>query len=725
MGFPPLGRIRKAVLVSVLALGGHPSFAQKSLQFSADEYETDLSTRVTRARGNVEVDVGDRHVQAESVDLRPQENRIEARGKVRVSEGKLSVEGDEAQVEIASSRGNFRNAILRYGTSLYVEGRKLEALGENRFQVTNGKISFCQDCPQSWSVFGTSIRLEIEGYAEIHHALFQVKDQPVAYFPVFYFPIKTKRQSGFIFPDALYSQDLGTQLGQPYFWAIAPDQDATFDYRYMTLGGHRLAAEYRYLYSDRSFIRTKTSYVRNSFDLPNVDKDRYGFNMSERWQISPQWVQRYQGEMASDTRYAASFGEDFRGSRLPSLDNKVSLAWQNQMAWSYVQGYWNANNLIREAGLGEAPKGPLNAEPEARASVPSFKLLGPLRLQSDLEHLRLRRGDNSVDEITGWIRTGDRTTLSTRAYLPVTLADLLLVESSLETRTDLYHFATPGFEASAARARVAFEEKVSAQLFRVYQVDLGELKAVKHTWEPLVSWGYSPNDAISRHPFFTQTYTDPQFGVFTSPKFDIYDPSYDTKLSQLTGSGDEARLRPHHLVSWGIGTRIIGRYERSGQKVYEEIMGIRVSQDYDLRSQLAQRLNILGFGYYSGLRVQTEIALDVTSGDANVRNEVAFRSGAVDLSLDQSIREGLETYGGSTRIKFLNPWSFGYNASYDAIQNSFERQSYQLRYDSNASKCWFFSFDVDRRPDPDQPERDLVRYWPRVGLIINEAGVSF
>jgi hypothetical protein len=114
----------------------------------------------------------------------------------------------------------------------------------------------------------------------------------------------------------------------------------------------------------------------------------------------------------------------------------------------------------------------------------------------------------------------------------------------------------------------------------------------------------------------------------------------------------------------------------------------------------------------------------VSSGDANVRNEVAYKSAALDLSLDQSIREGLETYGGSTRIKFLSPWSFGYTASYDAIQDSFERQSYQVRYDSNASKCWYFSFDVDRRPDPDQPGKELVRYWPRVGLIINEAGVS-
>ena len=706
------------------------SAAQNAIEFSADEYETDLSTRVTRARGNVEVEVGARDLRAESVDIKPQENLIEARGKVRVSEGLLSIEGDEGQVEINSSRGNFRNAVLRYGTSFYAEGRKLESLGENRYRVNNGKISFCQDCPQSWSVFGTSIELEIEGYAEIHHALFQIKDQPVAYFPIFYFPIKTKRQSGFLFPEARLSDELGAQFGQPYFWAIAPDQDATIEYRFMSEGGHRLATEYRYLYSDRSFVKTKVAYVRNQ-SVPNVDEDRYGFSISQRWQISPKWVQRYQGELASDTRYPASFGYDFLNARLPTLSNRISLARQDNMTWAAIQGDWNANNLIRDESLGVPSKGPLDATPEFRASVPSFALLGPLRFQADVEHLRLRRKGGPVDDDNGsqsalpptnWIREGDRSSLKMRAFMPNTLADLLLLESSIDSRVDMYAFDAPGFASSAAHARIALEEKLSAELYRVYDVDLGELQAVKHTWEPLVSWGYSPNDALTRHPFFEQAYSQGDRKL-VSPKFDIYDPSR-AGLSQLSSSGAEARLKPHHLVSWGLGSRLVGRYERGGSRVYEEIVGLTLSQDYDLRSSEAQRLNIVGFGNYGGLRVRTEIALDVKTRDANVRNEITLTNRKLDLSLEQSIRPGLETYQGSTRLKLFNPWSFFYGATFDAIREKFSEEHYQVRYDSNASKCWFFSLDVDRHPDSNNPDRTVVEYWPRIGLVVNETGVT-
>ncbi|MEO5666791.1 MAG: LPS assembly protein LptD [Bdellovibrionota bacterium] len=718
-------RVGFALLLLVGAVASTAQSARQNqggLEFSADDWEMDGNTKTTRARGNVEVQMGDRKLQAEAVDMKPQENRVEARGKVTVSEGLLSIEGDEAQVEVTTSKGNFRNAVLRYGKSFYAEGRKLESLGDNRYRVTNGKISFCQDCPQSWSVFGTSIELEIEGYAEIHHALFQIKDQPVAYFPIFYFPIKTKRQSGFLLPDIRFSGDLGTQLAQPYFWAIGPDQDATLEYRYMTEGGHRLFNEYRYVYSSRSFIDAKTSYVHNT-SVPKVGNDRYGMSANQRWQLSPSWVERYQGELASDTLYPSNFGNDFLNARLPTLSNRLSLSRQDDMTWVTLQGYWNTNNLIRDESKGVKPKGPLNAEPEFIASVPSFALFGPVRFQSDFDYFRLRRDGGPVDEVTGWIREGDRTSLKTRAFMPNTIADLFLLESSVETRTDLYAFDAPGFASSAARARVAFEERLSAQLYRVYDVDFGDLKALKHTWEPVVSWGYSPNDAITKHPFFDQPDYTADGRQLVSPKFDIYDPS-PALVSQLSSSEDEARLKPHHLVSWGIGTRVVGRFERASSKVYEELMGLSISQDYDLKADLAQRLNFLGFGAYNGVKIQTEVALDVKTGSANVHNELSATNQHLELSLEQSIRPSLRTYQGSTRLKFLKPLSLYYGATFDAIRKKFSEEHYQVRYDSNASKCWFFSMDVDRRPDSNHPDRNAVQYWPRVGLVVNEAGVS-
>jgi hypothetical protein len=710
---------------SWLALCSTTTHAAEDLKFSADEYETDLDTKATTARGNVIVRIGTRELRADEVIVNPSKNLIVAKGQVRVSEGDLSIEGRSAETEIRTSRGSFDYGILRKGQSLYVEGRKLRSLGGNRYSISNGKVSFCMDCPQSWSVFGTSIEMEIEGYVEIHHAIFQIKDQPVAYFPIFYFPIKRKRQSGFLFPDFIYSYDLGSQFVQPYFWAIGPDQDATIAYHYMTQGGHRVVTEYRYFYSDRSFFKGRSSYNRNLF-VKNVKDNRYGFSLEERYQIHPNWTQRFKGEFASDTRYSSDFGRDFEASGLPTLSSKLSLAYQNDWSVSYLQGLWNADNLPRDTTKGQAPLGAVHALPELRLGIPSLALLGPLRVETELNHLSLRRRGPALDPVTNWIREGDRSTLLNTFYLPLYFYDVLSLESRFRTRVDAYQFAAEPFPSSAARGRVALEERLSTQLYRVYESDLGALKAIRHSWEPVVSWGYAPNDAMTRHPFFSQVADLPDGRKnLPSPRFDIFDPTSPELLANLGTSAEELRLRPHHLLSLGLETRFVGRFDREGRREYEQLLLVSASQDYDIKNEEPQRVNIRAVGSYAGVTGSTEIALDVKTGSANLRNELALSRSSVDVNVVQSIRPELESYSGSINFKFLRPMRLFYGASYDAISDNFTEQTLHLRYESSKSKCWFVSLDVERRPDRDNPNRTLTRYWPRVGLIINEAGVHF
>jgi len=697
---------------------------QEQLKFSADEYETDLGTRETTAHGNVVVDIGTRHIVADEVILIPKENSIKAKGSVIVSEGDLSIEGKSAVVEMNSTRGFFKDAVLKKGNSLYVEGRELRSLGEDRYQISNGKISFCRDCPQSWSVFGTSIEMEIEGYVEVHHALFQIKDQPVAYFPVFYFPIKQKRQSGFLLPEVLHSSDLGSQLIQPYFWAMGSDQDMTLSYHYMTEGGHRLINDYRYFYSDRSYVTALSSFNRN-LAIQEVEENRYGFSVEERYQINPAWTQRFKGEFASDPRYAGSFAREFENGGLPTLMSRLSLAYQNDWSVSFIQGLWNVDNLVRELDSGPVNGGALHALPEFRFAVPSLVLLGPIRFQSELYHLSLRRSGPSVDPITGWIREGDRTSLRNSLFLPFYFFDVALLESKVSTRIDAYSFQNTPYGGSAARARVAIEEKLSTQIFRVYEMDVGTLKAIKHTWEPVVTWGYSPNDATTQHEFFRQVSDLPDGrDNVSSPKFDIFDPSPDSALASLGTSSEEIRLRSHHLVSLGVETRLVGRFDSRGKSDYEELLTFSVTQDYDIKNQEPQRLNIRAVGSYGGVRGSSEIAIDVNTGDANLRNELRVSQASFDARVIQSIRPELERYGGSVTVKFLKPLGIQYSGSYDAISESFTNQHLQLRYDSDSSKCWFVSLDIDRQRDVYKPGKVNTRYWPKVGLVINEAGVT-
>ncbi|NCN39732.1 LPS-assembly protein LptD [bacterium] len=705
--------LRSSVVVTTIFLSNFSS-AQNKITFSSDEYETNLKTKVTHASGNVKVQIQSRELRADDVEYLSNEQRINATGNVVLIEKPYKIVAAKATVSTDDSTGVFFDAVLTSDSGVYMSGSKIESLGDQKFKIVNGKVSLCQDCPQAWSVFGASIELELEGYAEVNHALFQIKDQPIAYFPIFYFPIKVKRQSGFLLPRYIYSPEVGSQIGQPYFWAISKDQDATFEYRFMTEGGHRLGMEHRYLYSSRTFSNAKISYNKN-ISAENVDEHRYGLSISERYQLGPHWVQRYLGEIASDPRYTSSFDEDFNDYRMPALSSRLSLAWQDENSVFWVQGIANRNNLIRNES-NNTSLGAIHLLPELIYSYPSINLVGPVLMTGTIGRQSFRRSGGPIDPITDWIREGDRSSGQLRIYAPFYVFNVLLSESLVEMRADHYQFAPQVSDTTAYRARVTLEEKLNAQLSKVYDVDWGELQAIKHTIEPSLSWGYSPNDWRSTHDFFNQPYTAGGSSV-SSPKFDIFDPRDSEELSKLGTANVERRLGTHHLLSWGLGSRLIGRVERNGSKEYTELFGMSVSQDVDIKTRVGENINISAFGGYNGYRLATEMSINPGSGDANFRNEFSVTKPRFDIRLIQSIREDLEQYGGDLVLRILQPWTFGASGSYDAITDTFIEENYKILYESTKAKCWFFSFDVQRKADPNNVGQTITRYWPKVGFI--------
>lgn len=696
--------------------------ASGQIDFSAETYETNLKTRVTQARGNVVVRFDDKTLTADEVDFDPSESKATARGNVVVKEGSYTLKSSEAVVSTLDSNGSFFDATLESSEGLYLSGTRIQSLGNEKFRIENGKLSYCKDCPQAWSVFGATIDFEVEEYAEIHHALFQIKDMPVAYFPVFYFPIKTKRQSGLLLPQYSFESNVGSGLAFPYYWAIAKDQDATVEYQYLTTGGHRAAVEHRYRYSSRSYTDSLVSY-NNNLDVENVGDNRYGFSARGRWQWAPNWVQRAESEIASDARYVDSFDADFKQFRMPTLTTRTSLAWQSQEQVAWIQGSFEKDNLIRASDYTQA-YGPIFTAPEFYWARPSRSLWGSLRFGGTLESKSFRRSGSAVDTGTGWIREGDRVSGQARFFVPYYLFNVVSAESSIEFRGDAYRFPEEVQEEStAARGRVVIEEVLSAELSTVGSLDWGPLKRVKHTIEPEISWSYSPDDWRTSHSFFTKTGDPFDTGVeIDSPKFDVFDPTDTDEVIELSTGSLERRLRPHHLLSWGVRTRLIGRFNgEKGKRSYSELLSARITQDYDIKNNSPKAYIISARGSYNGYKAKTQIAIDPDTGDADFRNDLSLTRPAYTIKLSQTIRDDLEQYGGSVVLKSLGPWRLGYKTVYDAIKNRVVEDDYRVRYESSDSECWFFSLTVERRPDSDTDSLK-VRFNPRIGFLVKNFG---
>jgi LPS-assembly protein len=127
-------------------------------------------------------------------------------------------------------------------------GERIEKIGDERYRITNGSFTTCVQPTPRWDVVTGSATIQLEDYAMLRNAVVRVKDVPVFYLPVMYYPIQSDdRATGFLLPTYGASTVRGQSLSNAFFWAIDRSQDVTFMHDWYMSTGQGAGAEYRYM----------------------------------------------------------------------------------------------------------------------------------------------------------------------------------------------------------------------------------------------------------------------------------------------------------------------------------------------------------------------------------------------------------------------------------------------------------------------------------------------
>ncbi len=130
---------------------------------------------------------------------------------------------------------------------LYFFGETIEKIGENRYRLTKGSFTTCVQPTPRWDVVSGTATIQLEDYAILRNAVLRVKDVPVFYLPVMYYPIQSDdRATGFLLPTYGRSTYRGQSVSNAFFWAINRSQDATLLHDWFLSRGQGAGAEYRY-----------------------------------------------------------------------------------------------------------------------------------------------------------------------------------------------------------------------------------------------------------------------------------------------------------------------------------------------------------------------------------------------------------------------------------------------------------------------------------------------
>ena len=130
---------------------------------------------------------------------------------------------------------------------IYFHGETIEKTGRDQYVVSNGAFTTCVQPTPRWNVVSGKATINLDDYAILSNAVMRVKDVPIFYLPILYYPIQSDdRATGFLLPTYGRSSYRGQSLSNAFFWAINRSQDLTLYHDWYTKTGQGAGAEYRY-----------------------------------------------------------------------------------------------------------------------------------------------------------------------------------------------------------------------------------------------------------------------------------------------------------------------------------------------------------------------------------------------------------------------------------------------------------------------------------------------
>lgn len=299
--------MKKIILFLILFffLAHHPANAEDKVTLEADNVTAQDNNTVT-ASGNVLILYKDITLKAGKVRFLRDENFAQAWDNVTFRDKDNIIHAHYIEMDLDTKKGIIQDGKGFYKPYHYFTAQKIEKTGENSYILDNSTISSCSGETPDWSFRSDKARIDYGEYFRANGATANIKNFPVLYLPYFIWPIKTKRESGFLVPSAGYSNKVGTFFTPKYFRDISVDKDATFGINYYSLRGLQYLTEFRYNKSQKEDIYLYGEYIDDSNSEINKN-NRWKFVNKSNIYLTDDIELRFNTDYVSDFRYKRDF----------------------------------------------------------------------------------------------------------------------------------------------------------------------------------------------------------------------------------------------------------------------------------------------------------------------------------------------------------------------------------------------------------------------------------
>ncbi|MFN2446586.1 MAG: LPS-assembly protein LptD [Vicinamibacterales bacterium] len=515
----------------------------------ADELEWNLATGEAAASGNVLVATPTSRIAAERAVL----NTKTRLGTFYTASGIASL--GERGAEDRSMFGALEPDIYFYGDSI-------EKIAEDKYRIKRGGFTTCVQPTPRWEIVSNSATINLGDYAILQSAVMRVKDVPILYLPILYYPIQEDdRATGFLMPTYGNSTFTGQSISNAFFWAVNRSNDATLFHNWFLSRGQAVGGEYRYVAAPGSEGSLRTNWLNQKAGVVNGVADP----ARRSYQIDSGLVHRLPGGLSARGRvdyfsdvttqqlYNQNIYEASRSQR--SIDASLSGAWKGVSVngnYRRIEQFYTPTSSVLN---GNAPSVTANVSSRRLGRLPAY-----FSLNTESGRLLYVERDTSTATTVENDRSLGRMDFTPSLRAPLLSAPFLSVTGTAAYRVTYYtESLNQGVQVSDAFARNYGElraELVGPVVSRVFNPNNAFADRLKHLVEP--------NLSIQRRTAIDDFDRVPQVGLY-----------YDAVYGGVTQLG------------YGVTNRFLMRRGVTGQTTGapavgapRELMSVGLSQTY-------------------------------------------------------------------------------------------------------------------------------------------------
>ncbi|MBV1878640.1 MAG: LPS assembly protein LptD [Pseudomonadales bacterium] len=526
---------------------------------------------------------GTQEVRSPRIIQNDQTKITEIDGPLQIRDIGLLLTGEHATQDMANGSGTIDKAtFLLHESNMRGNAAQITRQASGHIVLDVATLTRCEPNNNIWQLDSKTVRLNIpEGFGTAKNVTIRIKERPVAYFPYFRFPLNKQRLSGFLMPNIGYDSDGGTDINIPYYFNLAPNYDATYQFHSLWKRGFIHDGQFRFksrrtlneinaaflsrddVYDDRLLLdQTSSETDTTMLQPPEFEKqDRWLLNIKHQGGGSSRWKTSVNYSAVSDTDYLHDIGGDVNSSAVAQFLNPVDSSFtDNRTAVldrigqvQYRGEAWNTELTIH---------GFQTLDPEGTdqyTKLPELKTdwsqtLGALNLSLDLQYTFFDKDNTNVAGLDGII--GERAVAELELAWP-----LQAIWGYLEPGIGLIH-RKYNLDDSPIASRA--NPEITTPRF---SIDSGlyfdrffkwNKIGIQQTLEPRLYFLYVEQDAQDDLPTFDAGASTPSYGALFRPnRFSGYD-----------------RLGDARHVSLGITTRFLS--ETTGA----EFISISIGQTY-------------------------------------------------------------------------------------------------------------------------------------------------